>query len=246
MARTVGAWSPQGCHAGESPGLQLRLSHSGPLGNSPGLRPRARHLKESVRWKVFYLPLHTPASDDGPTPTSQHQGRRGSGKGVKRNRVKGIGPGHSLPPATWLLTARSLQRKPHLSDSYGLERSRKRQEDVTGGSRLGAKTKEAGGRAGSDEGEVDRSTKNAGAMGGDGLLWSPAVSSKGVKPEEKGSRACGVAMGPPPGGGLHSPWRDLLHPDMMCFTKAGKEDRKQPCHLAPLNPLNPSSLVYTT
>ena len=93
----------------------------------------------------------------------------------------------------------------------------------------------------------DRSTKNEGAMGGAGLLWSPAVSSKGVKPEEKGSRARGVAVGPPPpGGGLHSPWRDLLHPDMMCLTKAGKEDRKQPRHLAPLNPLNPSSLVYTT
>ena len=153
-----------GCHAVESPGLQLQLSHSGPLGNSPGLRPRARHLKESVRWKGFYLPLHTPAPDDDPTPTSRHQGRRGSGKGVKRIRVKALGLGHSLPPATWLLTARSPQRKPHLSDSSGLERPRKRQEDVTGGSRLGAKTKEGRGRAEWDEEEVTGALR----MQGDG------------------------------------------------------------------------------
>lgn len=180
MARTVGPWSPQGCHAGESPGLQLQFSHSGPLGNSPGLRPRARHLKESVRWKGFYLPLHTPAPDDGLTPTSQHQGRRGSGKGVKRNRVKGTGPGHSLPPATWLLTARSLQRKPHLSDSSGLERSQKRQEDVTAGSRLDAKTKEAGGRAGRDEGEVTGALRMQGRWVGpdcSGLLQCPRRGS---------------------------------------------------------------------
>lgn len=124
----------------------------------------------------FYLPLHTPAPDDGLTPTSQHQGRRGSGKGVKRNRVKGTSPGHSLPPATWLLTARSLQRKPHLSDSSGLERSQKRQEDVTAGSRLDAKTKEAGGRAGRDEGEVTGALRMQGRWVGpdcSGLLQCP-------------------------------------------------------------------------
>lgn len=40
---------------------------------------------------------------------------------------------------------------------------------------------------------------------------------------------------------LYSPWRDLLYPDMMCLTKAGKEDRNQPLHLAPLSSLLPFS-----
>ena len=61
----------------------------------------------------------------------------------------------------------------------------------------------------------DRSTKNTGAMGGARLLWSPAVSSKGVKPEEKGSRARGVAVGPPPPhGGV-----GCTHPGGICFTQ---------------------------
>lgn len=157
------------------------------------------------------LPLHTPAPDDDPNPTSWHQGRRDSGKRVKRIRVKGIGPGHSLPPETWLLMARSLQRKPHLSDSSGLERPRKRQEDVTGGSRLGAKTKKVRGRAGRDEGEATGASECRGNGWGRTAL-SPAVSSKRVKPEEKGSRAHGVALGTPREVGC-------THPGGVCFTQ---------------------------
>ena len=80
-------------------------------------------------------------------------------------------------------------------------------------------------------------------MGGAGLLSVFCSVLEGVKPEEKGSRACGVALDTPRGGGLHSPWRGLLHPDMMCLTKAGKEDGKQPHHMAPLGPLNPSCFI---
>lgn len=125
------------------------------------------------------LPLHTPAPDDDPNPTSRHQGQRDSGKRVKRIRVKGIGPGHSLPPETWLLMARSLQRKPHLSDSSGLERPRKRQEDVTGGSRLGAKTKKVRGRAGRDEGEATGALRMQGQRVGPDCSVSCSVLEAG-------------------------------------------------------------------
>ena len=87
----------------------------------------------------------------------------------------------------------------------------------------------------------DRSTKNEGAMGGAGLLWSPAVSSKGVKPEEKGSRARGMAVGPPPppGGwaaltleGSASPRHDVLD-------KGWERRQKTATSPGPSQPLKP-------
>ena len=61
------------------------------------------------------------------------------------------------------------------------------------------------------------------------------------------SAPCSALWGPrgTPKERLHSPWRGLLPPDMMCLTKAGKEDGNQPLHLAPLSPLNLFSLLYT-
>lgn len=74
-------------------------------------------------------------------------------------------------------------------------------------------------------------------------LWFPLQGS-GLG--QKSSVACGGVLKP-----LCSPRKDQegeaaltleapLHPDMMCLTKAGEEDRDQPLHLAPLSSLLPS------
>lgn len=45
--------------------------------------------------------------------------------------------------------------------------------------------------------------------GARGVIPSPSVAPEGTSMER-----------------LYSPWRGLFHPDMMCLTKAGKEDKK--------------------
>jgi hypothetical protein len=57
---------------------------------------------------------------------------------------------------------------------------------------------------------------------------------KGPGLEQKSSRACSGVLKPllkgPEGTRrkkLHSPWRNLLHPDIMCLTKARKENKIQ-------------------
>lgn len=76
--------------------------------------------------------------------------------------------------------------------------------------------------------------------------YSPIMTPSGFPHRVRlGQKTLGhvVVFGSPwqaPGGTrrerLHSPWRSLLHPDMMCLTKAGKGNRNQSLHLAPLSP----------
>lgn len=55
------------------------------------------------------------------------------------------------------------------------------------------------------------------SSGARGVIPSPSVAPEGTSMER-----------------LYSPWRGLFHPDMMCLTKAGKEDKDQPLHVVPL------------